>query len=358
MLTFLTRHLFAEKLNGKVYKAGGLKRDKKDKRDFNTEKLGWGFGYTPKNRRFVISTLSVKDQMMNNTCTQVSATVQKEIDEKCELSEESLTCFAKLEGEISGNGFATLRGIQKVIQKWGIAEKALLDKPSNNWEIYSSSTNLTQEVRENAASHKSKSFWSVNNRNDRLKVLEEGRILHTGLDWYSGFNMSGGFSSPWIIKGGRGVVVGGHAVVIKGFDLDKNVYIFQNSYGKSWGDNGDFYVDMDYFDRYGYLPYAQLDIPVDTASFLNAYQFKFVKGSGPAVYQIMGDRKCAFPDMATLEAYTEGAGKENVERVSDEILNQIQDGEMINIEDSPLWPMIKKLSTPDRYKEVLKHLTK
>ena len=41
-------------------------------------------------------------------------------------------------------------------------------------------------------------------------------------------------------------VVGGHAVWICGYDINKKIVIVANSWGKYWGDNGYFYLPFDY----------------------------------------------------------------------------------------------------------------
>ena len=39
---------------------------------------------------------------------------------------------------------------------------------------------------------------------------------------------------------------GGHSVSCIGYDIDKYVWIIQNSWGSEYGDNGVIYLDMDY----------------------------------------------------------------------------------------------------------------
>ena len=39
-------------------------------------------------------------------------------------------------------------------------------------------------------------------------------------------------------------MLGGHAIVIVGYDQEKHLFIFRNSWGEDWGDKG-----------YGYLPF-------------------------------------------------------------------------------------------------------
>lgn len=40
--------------------------------------------------------------------------------------------------------------------------------------------------------------------------------------------------------------LGGHAVVIVGYDSDKKLFKIRNSWGSTWGDNGHFYIPYDY----------------------------------------------------------------------------------------------------------------
>jgi hypothetical protein len=344
----ILRHFYKEKINGKKYKIGGLKRNKKEDEDPRNLQLGWLGIYTPKHDKLNLEEISVKDQALFNTCTQAALTGIKEPDEKCELSEQSLTCLAKENGVITGDGMSTLQSILKIMQKFGIAEKRLLDKKSSNWEEYSSVKHLTQEIRDNAYIHRIQSYWQVIGRNARLKALDDGYRLYTGIDWYSGWLMNGGFKLPWLIRTVVGWLIGGHAIYIKGYDLDYNgvkAYRFKNSWGSSFADNGDFYVDMDFFDKVGHLTYAILDIPIDTARFIANMQGKFVKVKGqPQIYYIQEDTKRLFPNKAVFYCWGGRFGLAgNWEFVDKELLDSIKTGEPMKIEESPAWPKIAEI---------------
>ena len=373
-----------EEVNGKKYFPSKLKKHVEDKRDFRMGNL-LGLNilgaapYVPKRQFYVIPTLSTKDQHNQNTCTQESATLQKEVDEGMVLSEQSLTCAAKEEGVISGNGFSSLREIQKVIVKRGIARKELLDKPDLNWLEYSSAENLTKAVRDDAAKHKSQSFFLCANKEEVLAALDNKRVLHIGGDWYADYNMSNGFSAPWIIKKTGTYLVGGHAEGMvgycygyKGIGPDKkvirgegglDVYVVKNSYGEGWGANfidddgvehkGCSFMVMDFFHRNWGAAYAQIDIPVDIAKFLNDSQYAFVKGSKPAIYMIWGNKKQPFKDWVTFLAY--GGTKADILTVDDNILNAVETGEAMDITGAPSWGLLKELVQPDNYKLVIQN---
>ena len=250
-------------------KASGLIREDKDERDFETGIFGWG-EYTPKSSRHVIKTKSVKNQGNLNTCQWNATTVQKEVDEDIELSVRSLTAYGYKLGLVSGDGYSSISSGQKVLKEWGIAEASGIIE-LGVWPDYIE-VNTAYYTGE-ANKHRIQSYWSVSSRNDRLKVLDEGRVIVTGIDWYTGYNQGGGFAAPWIISRKTGWKIGGHAIAMIGYDLNYNgrkVYVFQNSYGSDWGDGGKFYIDMDFFDAENYGCYVNLDIPEEQAKKINA----------------------------------------------------------------------------------------
>lgn len=349
---------FVDEFKGKKAVLGGLLPHKKDKRDFQVGAIFGLFPYKPLHTRHIIPTVSVKNQYPFNTCGWNAVTVQKEPDENVSLSVEKLVKIGRKNNQISGDGFSSLRGNQLMVQKFGIPEDRFSNKNVGTWEEYSR-FDLNEEMIKNADNHRSLSFWEVRGRDAVLKALDQGRILETGIDWFTGFNMGGGFSAPWLITNFKGLRVGGHAFVCIGYDLNyqgKEVLVFQQSAGLEWGDKGKFYIEMNFALKNCYTFYVQLDIPIDTAKFLNDNQFKFVKGSKSAFYQIIGDKKYPFPDMATFLLYTDGKGREQVNKVADDILNAISSGPMMRIQTDPKWQMIKQLAVPDRWKEVMKHL--
>jgi len=356
MLNFLykiKRQLLSERFNGKKYMVGiPLKKDTKvDERDL---KLGFNlFGYEPKNEVKVIKTLSIKDQH-NNTCGQESYTVQAEVEEGCELSEQSQTCFMKKEGFIEQDGFSSLSENQKCGIKNGICEKAYLckDEEQVGWNNYSSASNLTKQVIDNAILHKAKDFASCVGRSAKLKALDEGFVLHTGMDWYSGFNISGGFCSPWVINKNTGYLVGGHALAMVGYDMPRKVYIIQNSYSASWGGYKDskgnihagcFAVDMDFFDKNGHASYERIDIDEHIDELIASYEGKDVKATGSGIFRIENGVKRPYPDSVTFFAFGGKYGKwgKTYVGIATSLLNKIPLGSDMNISDSPYFPMIK-----------------
>lgn len=303
-------------LTGYVFKTkgSGLLKTPKDPRDFNTQVLGWGFSYTPKEQRKVIQTLGVKNQGSKNTCTWNAASVQKEIDEQVGLSPRSIVVYGVHNGLVTADGLASLDGPQKALQNWGIAESYSIPEDINDWGTYEALD--ISGYFDNAQTHRTKTYWTLNGQNDVIKAIDDGKVVTTGLDWYTGFNQGGGFSSPWLITKPVGWVVGGHSVAIIGYDLNyqgHKVYVIQNSYGPNWGDNGTFYVDMAYLDGCTYGYYANLDIPLDEAKKLNIKNMlkSILRDGKGGLWFIKGTQKQRITSIeGVLTAYTVEFGVE------------------------------------------------
>lgn len=343
--------IFADVINGKVYKAGGLLPHEEDARDLNLGIFGLGT-YKTKQDDLIIKTLSIKDQAPFNTCAWNAITVQKEMDEQKILSVEKLVEKGKQLGLLSGDGFSSLRDNQDIVRKFGIPEDVYSSPRTYSWSEYSR-YKWNAEIEANAFSHRSASYWNTKSKNDVLKFLDQGKVFQTGMEWYTGMNQSGGFGSNgrYIIEKLKGTFVGGHAFVCIGYVKNYAGYglclVFQNSFGPNWGDRSLFYMPIDFATERCYTFYAQLDIEVDVGRFLTKYEGKFVKAkTGPAIYMIKDGAKCAFPDMTTYFAW--GGARKGYDLIVDnseiEQLSQVPDGGILEIQYSPFWPMIRNLT--------------
>jgi len=104
----------------------------------------------------------------------------------------------------------------------------------------------TQECYEYATKHKSLSYKKVVQSEHHIKsVLNMEFPIVFGISVYESFeseNVKKTGIVPLPDKNEK--LLGGHAIVLVGYDNDKQMFIFRNSWGNDWGENG-----------YGYLPY-------------------------------------------------------------------------------------------------------
>lgn len=362
----LRDQLFAERINGKIMRSGcKIKKLREDARDIRYKHLGGLFGgYEPKHTTHIIPTLSTKLQHQN-TCTQESATLQAEPDEGVELGEQSLTIFATERGVISGNGYSSLDAIQTVVQKDGIAEKRFIDGDDSNWVTYTNNKALSLEARENAKIHKSKTRVYINSRDEAFKALDDGHIIQDGIDWFSGYNMGGGLSAPWILTPRSGLLVGGHAFCRIGYDRKylgvHEVFICKNSYGTGWGDRrkfimpdgrevieqGIFYVLVSHW--YGAMLRSPVGIvrvdmdPGQQEALKKQYEGKQVKSAtSNSVFYIENGIARAFPDKTTYYAF---GGRFGVAHtwvpIADSVLRLFPIGPLMDITQSSAWPLLR-----------------
>ncbi|HPQ42934.1 MAG TPA: hypothetical protein PKZ42_01805 [Syntrophales bacterium] len=312
----------------------GLKKLPQDNRDLG---FNWLFGtdYEPKHKTRVLEPLSVKTQKWN-TCGWAASVASKEIDEKVKLSIRVFVIIGKFLGYISGDGFSNLRDNEKALQKMGVAEEGVIPESADSWEEYSDTSLLTEEVKTNAAKHKSKSFWRIYNTSEIYKAIDDGRPVKIGVRWYYGLNMSGGFCWPWLYKI-ISWLVGGHAMFVRGYNTDyqgQKVFIVRNSFGIGYGDKGDLYITEEDLQKeielYG--AFANLDETVEVGKWLAESQGKVVKTiDNQNVYLIQGNQKRLYPDEPTLIAH--GKDLSDIIIVEAEILDQVQAGEKINFWD-------------------------
>lgn len=329
----------------------GLKPIDDDDRDI----VGWklfGTDYKPKfNEKKLDNPYEAKNQNFN-TCGWVSTAGAKQIDEKFLLDERTLIIIAEKEGLISGDGFSNLRDNEKILQKYGIAEKGLLNTPFKNWAEYSDKKLLTKEILDNALKHRSGVYMRLYNISEIYKAIDDGRYIKIGIGWRSAFNMGGGFSFPYILNFVLGILIGGHAMYIYGYNQNyygKKVFLVRNSFGKLYGLNGDLYItegDMqNEMSKYG--AFRNEDMELDIAKFLNEYDGKNVKcKESPTVYHIQNGKKK--PYLHEIDYFVWNIDKDKIEFeiVEKEVLDKVEQGDNMDITKSTYWGILKHLEQP------------
>lgn len=323
ILQRIKNQLLGEKINGKRYLCGMLKHTA-DARDFQYSWLGAAAPLAP---LVDIKTVTIRDQKNLNNCCFQAAVTQKDVDEGLILSARYVTAEAAKRGRVVGNGFSSLRNAQQTIVDIGACEQSFLPEVDTDFNRYIDPSNLTYNVEVNGELHKSKAFFQATTKQDWLNALNSGRIIHTGLEWYTGYNMNNGLSAPYVLTLGKGLQIGGHSVVCKGYDLAKNLYKFQNSYGPAYGDNGCFYVDISawHASSESYVGYVTVDTDYwNPAS--RAFEGKDVKGNGPKIYRILNGQRCWYPSEAVFNYFGGTFSPPSYVPIADLLLNAISDG--------------------------------
>lgn len=342
MIQFLLKRIFSEIVNGEKVMIHGLESHVDDSRDFKYADLGGWFDYKPKNKVLTLQMFDVKTQGTNNTCVFHSYASSREFVEGVQLSPRSMVLYAKAHGLLRSNGLSSLREGQKCGIDFGVAEESLVPNDLLTWTDYSG-LRLSDDISKNAAKHKAKSYFLVRGRNEWLKALDDGHCIHTGGDWYSAYNMSGGLKAPWVLPWRKGWKVGGHAFACRGYSMDgsKELLRFRNSFGPSWGDEGDFYVRATDIFKEDMVGYVAVDLDQDSlVQFIASHNGKNVKSAKrPAIYRIQSGVRRPYPDALTFYAWGGQFPPNNqtFEEVSDSLLDLIPEGDPMKPEECPRW---------------------
>jgi len=335
------------------------KNEEENKKNF---KFGiFGFGYKPKHKEFRLEALSTKNQY-KNSCGWNATTGEKEPDENCLLDTRIIVCFGKREGKISGDGFSSLKGNEEILKNFGVGEEGLITRSYKDWKQYSDTSLLTQKVIQNAYSHRSDSYWEVERLAEVYKALDGGRRVKIGIDWYTGYNMNNGFKKPWIIEKEVGMRVGGHALYLLGYIKDyhgRKVFIVKNSFGKHWGDNGNFYITEDMLikniSKYG--AFVNLDVKSDIGKILMEMDGKNVKAKGESnIYHLQNGFKKPYPNWISFLSW--GGKEKGFEEVDKRVLDEIPTGNYMELEKTIYWDFLKNVKEDDQLDKLLEIILK
>lgn len=86
--------------------------------------------------------------------------------------------------------------------------------------------------------------WAVN-LSDVVATLGYFGPVVIGVNWYDGMYETDKDSYIHV----KGNISGGHCCLLRGVDVEKRVFILQNSWGTSWGSGGSALISWDDFDR-------------------------------------------------------------------------------------------------------------
>ena len=154
----------------------------------------------------------------------------------------------KLEGDIPDDNGAELSDGIKALEKYGLC-------PESEWpyDITQFATKPPAKCYTDALKDKVATAENISNDLVSMKTA-----LASNFPFVVGITIYSSFEDPDVAQTGivpmpdtdNELVLGGHAVLVVGFDDSNQWFIVRNSWGTSWGDQG-----------YFYLPYAYLVDP-------------------------------------------------------------------------------------------------
>jgi len=149
-----------------------------------------------------------------------------------------------LEGTTNKDSGAQMRTICKAMINYGICEEKLFPYNITKFKIKPSVVEY-----KNGLIYAPKTYHVVVNIGDIKNILAlKSQPVMIGMDIYESFE-SDKVSENGIVPIPKKSeqFLGGHAVLVVGYDDRKKWFIVRNSWGSGWGDKGYFYLPYDYF---------------------------------------------------------------------------------------------------------------
>jgi C1A family cysteine protease len=151
-----------------------------------------------------------------------------------------------IEGTVNEDCGAAIRDGMKVLNKIGVC-------PENDWpyNITTFANKPTNQDVTDAVPYKVSEYHRITSLDHLKAAVAEGLPVVIGINVYSSFE------SDVVAKTGvvplpdtaKEELLGGHAVLVVGYDNRNNQLIVRNSWGTDWGDQGYFYLPYDYYSQ-------------------------------------------------------------------------------------------------------------
>ncbi len=150
-----------------------------------------------------------------------------------------------LEGTVNEDSGASLSDGMKVLSQLGAPHESMWTYNISKFRVRPN-LSVYADGKKHLASQASK----VDNTNlDTMRAC-----LADGFPIVGGFTVYQSFETSTVARTGvvpmpsrREQILGGHAVMVVGYDDSKNWFIVRNSWGTAWGDKGYFYIPYLYF---------------------------------------------------------------------------------------------------------------
>lgn len=163
-----------------------------------------------------------------------------------------------LENTIRIDAGATLRNTMKAIAKQGVCPETIWPYIISRFALKPSNASYNA-----AASEKITQYISVPQDQASIEtLLSKNFVIAFGFLVYNSFYAVSG-NGLLRMPGSRERVIGGHAVLLVGYDRLRRLFIVRNSWGGRWGDKGYFYMPYDYvLDRQRAFDFWTINAPV------------------------------------------------------------------------------------------------
>ena len=154
-----------------------------------------------------------------------------------------------IEGTVDSDAGAMLRDGIKVLVKLGTPRESIWPYHIEKFTIKPPPNAYLEAEKSQALTYQRIMRPPDDGLNDMLMCLNDGYPFVTGFTVYESFE-TGDVARTGIAQmpDMNERVLGGHAVVVVGYDIDREWFICRNSWGAQWGDKGHFYMPFAYLE--------------------------------------------------------------------------------------------------------------
>ena len=146
-----------------------------------------------------------------------------------------------MEGTIDQDAGAVIRDGFKSINQFGVCHESLCP-----YLVESFTQRPSNEAFSDALNYQALVYKRIENTLTEMKgCLTEGYPFVVGITIYEAFEGQD-VAHTGIVPMPAGQCLGGHAVLVVGYDDTKQQFKVMNSWGEEWGDHGYFYLPYDY----------------------------------------------------------------------------------------------------------------
>jgi C1A family cysteine protease len=147
----------------------------------------------------------------------------------------------ELEGTADSDSGASIRDTIKALAKFGACYEKTWPYHESAWADIPD-----PECFKEAAQYRAKVYYRAESRLEVLNALSQNLPVEFGAVLYESFNSVRGDGVVPVPKVGE-LQIGGHAMLIAGYDLDGQHFLVRNSWGTGWGLGGYCKIPFDYF---------------------------------------------------------------------------------------------------------------
>jgi C1A family cysteine protease len=157
-----------------------------------------------------------------------------------------------MEGTVESDSGAYIRDGIKVLRKYGTPKEKTWPYLISKFTQKPPKPSYVEAEKNQSLTYQRILAPAINPVNDMLACLASGYPFVAGIAVYESFesakaNSTGAIPMPSKTES----LLGGHAILVVGYDQKKQQFIFRNSWGAGWGNKGYGYIPFDYLANSG-----------------------------------------------------------------------------------------------------------